>query len=153
LPARLRPADAPGGRVRLEQKVAARAEHAEGVVVGGERVAEVRRLRRLTLVPLEDHLVAGVRHLVLQQQDGLGRQGRLLARGARTDPAAALRQAGLAERAALQRPAAADAARAGLSAGARVIVVARRAIRLERARGGAARRRRAVRGAVVAVFG
>src|SRR5262245_12531728 len=148
----IRPADAAGGRVRLEQEAAPRVEHAERVVVRIEGIAEVRGLRRLTLVPLEDHLVARVRRLVLQLQGQLGRQGRLLARGARPDHAAALRRAGLAERAALQRAAAADAAGAGLSAGARIVVVAARAVRLEGTGGGAARGRRAIRAAVVAVF-
>src|SRR5262245_14452250 len=98
LPARSRAADVAGGRVRLEQEVAPTAEDAERVAVRVERVAEVGRLRRLALAPLERDLVAGVRRLVLELQDRLEWRRGDLAGGARADLAAAHRVARLAQR-------------------------------------------------------
>src|SRR4029453_8693201 len=153
LPARLRAADVAGGRVRFEQQVASAVEHAERVAVGGERLPEVGGLRRLALAPLEDDLIAVIGRPVLELQDRLERRRRDLAGGARPDLAAAHRVARLAQRAHLDRGAAARAGGAGVAQRAGVAVVAAAAVGLERAGRGTARGWRAVVGTLVAVLG
>src|SRR6185503_7206422 len=112
LPALLGAADAVGGRVELHDEPWR--EHAERVVVGRGRTAELDGLGRHALVPLEIDLVGGVDRPLLDLQLRLQRCSRLLALVSWRDDAAAVAVARLTNRARRRRARRADAALTGV---------------------------------------
>src|SRR5262249_36417869 len=113
------------GRRHLEQKAAGAIEHAERVVVRGQRIAEIGERGRLAPRPLEQHLVLRVGREVSEEQLRLAGRSRQLARGARGREAASGRIARLAEGTGEGRAARAGAAAAGLARRAVVAIAAR----------------------------